>query len=527
MFRLDRSDNSDLEENPEGRFIQASQVDHLGRSGRWFSEGELQRRDFLQWGVGAVLWLTGQAIGNICSGFIGGDEDGSHYKRCITRPLDSMQLPSNISDEGLLYFVTAPLHESYVIDTLIENADFSAHFHGGKFLLVDAVMESRGRYSNERVYEFTIPSPQTGEAPQDQTKDKMLDVSLADALNTLCDTSLKKEEELKEFIAWWYSTTFFYTDRSRVRLDSNDIRIEKDQHGTISNVLYSGTLKNPYIIFNRVEPLRGIPEISQMTNRRIIEEARPMIDTNSGRLLFWPGVNQNFRIPEKLLRLAEILRSEHSMVGPDGENLTITIRGDELALTIRDYFAARKRAGVIEYAIPSRKVRFMDSAPFVNPDDPIALQIAEKINNPEADDAARIFRTLRFMQKNFRYIPENEVSAERPLGATILKGGGDCDNLAVAAATMLAAQDLPVAFVSAVPVGKSEEVFAGHEMIALPYELLKDFLADNVSVYDAEGSRWVLVELTNPNAEIGDPRLSSALEVKHIQPFKPKTRNSR
>ena len=483
----------------------------------------------------AVLGLTGIALAGGVYLYTSSKEDVPDFEDVVSDggvpPIDKLKIPDGISDAGLIFYVSTPLDSEVAVDTLISNYEISRSLFNGQ--LLGLKVEKNVKYVRgavPRAYHFTIPSPLHGEVLNgEEEEDFMKSVTTADALNFLMDTPARSDQEIIEWLTWWYGRMFRTIERTKLELDASAFTIERYETGYLKNILYKGE-PGQHIAVNRLRVIEDIPVTSSQTRRDYSPAAMPLIDAN-GRLLVWTGVEQNVVIPEHLLRPPE--KYEFTLKLKDH---SFQVTGKDLVDNIKDYLNVRDHGERIRYMLYGKQeINRSGLNHFMNPNDRVVQQIVEELTDPEMDLCVKANTLREFWQDNTDYINEHGVEVNRPMLFTLIKGGGDCNNLTVGAGALYAGAGLDVALVFAdTDAEKTEntqevEVYSNHVLNALNLDQLGEDCRVGNQVWTIPNKSGIEIPwiLSEPQLEdkFGEFHLGRELTPRNIQVFNPKTRN--
>jgi len=467
------------------------------------------------------------------------------------RYLDRMQIPDDMTDSGVLFYVSAPHYGLTAADSLVSNYDISRSFLDSKFLGVNVSegVSYPDRKKPIRTFDFTVIGDVSGETlPESATADGT-DVRWSDALNLLMDSPPENDNEIKKFIAWWYENTFTYTDRSSIKLDTNHIEIERNKDGKVTNVYYDGDGADKRIVLRKQKPLKDIPQGSLQPRVDTEETAAALTSKPNGnskrRLFLRTGVCQNLRIPEHLLKPVAQLKT-HLNFTFQGAPFTTSVPGQYLVNDIRRYFQTRDAGPKISYKKYGGNLEERHGlAHLIDPQDPLAKSIVDYINKGVTDPQQRISRIHDFWAENTSWSRETgDVSARPPLSVTMIRSannngnGGDCDVLTIGEATLLAADgsaDVALIYADTDPSKvNGKEVYSSHVLLGIdPADIDKIYDKSDANVWHTgDGRSWVLTEpqggdyyacangkMCQHGSTFGEFSLGTQLTVRYIEPI--------
>lgn len=524
-----------------------TEIQRLQRSVRRFASGMLVSVGLLLGGGAGVAILKTQKQASSSTPTITVTEQPVRLTRNHAR-VDELVLPTDISDAGAILYAAAPVYDisGVYYDTVFDRYALSKHFFDGKLLLM-GVKEADFKGKRERIYLFTLPSQSTGETlPKGNGVDALRSVSWADALNLATKAPQVSDEEVIEYLAWWYAETYRSQAKEGLPLDLKeleiivskkgvlksvsfkgnklklgDVRITQDEKGAITkvedfrlhldpskfkivrgekgeivNVEYSGPKANEYLRFEEAVINPNIPATSSQPNRTTRTMPKPL--TYNGRLNLWTGVGQDIRIPESFLADS---RKVHFSLGVYGN---VTFNWHHFAQSVRHYFSIRDKGTNINYNTPdgitSSRIGW---GHFVTRDDAIIKVIAEEIVRGANTPFEKADRIRQYSQQVDYGWESNGVEVNRPAVATLMQGWGDCNNGSVAQASLFEAAGIDAALVYAEQgsiqkartlLSEPGAYFSSHLLVAVE---MADLGRTDLPSWNHNGSDWVLVETGN------------------------------
>jgi hypothetical protein len=432
------------------------------------------------------------------------------------RDLDTMGIPDDMSDSMAIFMASVPTYgpKATVKDTLLSPHEVSKFFYNGRIVAVDVVS---GRYGlkNTRMVQFLLPGKTSGELlPGMKPGDDMVgQVSSAEALDMVADTSPEKEDELKEFICWWVGKTFRRVDWSNVELDKSGLSFERDgSSGKLVKIKYSGKGQDDFVVVYEAKSTE-VAGTSLMPRVSYSKKGCPLV--KDGELQFYTGVGQPLLIPEELLKPASLMEGGVKLSGGQYKSVfDLGITGDQLAMVIREYFKNRDTG---QFQVFDRAGHFNPGSTLshlVDPDDDLIAAIDHFVVSPAVGDKiptlgekAEIGRKVLADLIDY-HSERGGVSSRTPPLITFMRayGGRDCDILANVAASLYSRLGLKVALMFAEQDPKKvdpSDVRVGHVLVGLDPEEVKGFYDEKTAkiLQNPDGRKWIVAEFGRPFGE--------------------------
>lgn len=400
-----------------------------------------------------------------------------------SKDLDHLVLPKDASDIEAILMISVPIYAGTdeIKDTLLENYITAKYLYGNKFLPMDW---HKGTYNGEptRFYDFTVPDSSHGESINGN-EDQLNDTKWSDVFQTLLNGEEMSDDELIDYLIWWYSSNFESNTRTPLKLRKKDFRVERTQEGKISNIYYSGDVK--YIGVNEIRNKKEIHPNSRRERNYKMTRSKPMTGKN-GRLLFWVGRGQDLRVPKNFLRPAG---TYHLDIEIEGQS-NIMVNGSILAETIRHYLKARQK----DLLTPED----IDYSLYINPNDLFTHFFLEEVISPDDSDCEKADKILAITRANTEYIWENGIEVERPFLLSLMMGGGDCNNQTIQLGQLSTVAGLDYAFVQSRTNQErldAGEMKVGHLVGAFNLDQIgEDCVPSDANLHLESGKTWTIVE---------------------------------
>lgn len=456
-------------------------------------------------GAAGVGWLFRDALRATLVGETAEGEDEAtldtnelrQTEDLMQRRVDRLELPDDLTDTEVLLWAAAPIYDGQTqlsYDTVLSSFALSRHLFKSKFLLKnigDGSEDDRGA-RQERMYSFMIPGTESGELlDYDEGQNTLNEVSWAHALNLLTRAPHATDNEVQAFLIGWYETTFVNQDGIPLRLDPSHLTVHRFENGWIKSVSYSGSNAEDSLKFNKFVQKPGTPQTGSIPGRTYQKVPKQL--TKNGRLLVWTGVNQPLVIPQSFLA------TEGTATLEINGSTSASFTWKELADSIRAYFSARN-----DHARGWSR--------FVQYNNPIIQRLAQNVMGGKTGLVG--LESLRIFGQKIPYEWESAgVEVNRPAIATLLQAyqesGGDCNNRAVALASLFKAGGYRTAIIEVAPTSEQRErlrragdenAFYRHLLVAVHLSHFKDspdyswYTANAYSDPEHPTDRWVLVE---------------------------------
>ncbi len=280
-------------------------------------------------------------------------------------------------------------------------------------------------------------------------KGKNLDytTSIADAINRLTRLKAKDVEEIRNFLIQNYVISF------GIELDRNAIKVVGNGDGSVADIKYYGQNKGEKIKVKIAKKISNDEEREDITYLQVVEINHCAL-TNKNSSLVFPAsiyVEHSFLIPESYLK--DIIYGEiaQKYILYNYKNREISIKSEEqikMTIDIDDLIKIQHSLeGPIAFEIGRVEDTVIEMANlnhFITIDD-FVKQLADLItkNSRTKEEAAQDLLSFVQSLNHFKDIGETP----RFIHSTLLGKGGDCEDTAIAYATLLKAKEIDCIFI--------------------------------------------------------------------------------